>query len=644
MHLLDSVIAFAAIMLTASLVVTAGTQLIISLLGLRGTNLQRSLADLFETASDDKDAKRYSKVIAGRALRHPFLSGSVFSRFGVRMEELPFVPADAAGKLRWAGNGIPFQSWLLGAVSGFFLWPAALAAIQRLTSLDIAAFSNIVASYVPFLSFYDHPWRTGAIAGAIFGGLLSRWRLATCVRADELVAVLEKLSSPPGGTLPDPAQRAMLVIAGEAQSGPRSKTNSTAAEYEKFVRDLPENEDDDLGAILEKASKQPSEQTEPKMAGLDSWFDHAMDRASQRFTLQARVITVALSLLLIFGAHLDAIRLFRAVSSDAELRAQLTASADAIQKQAGQLSRTREDAAGREGVPDIFRKAMVEVLQSAPLAAEQSKSKPHHSSRHNATAAPAGSQTLAADGSAESPENIQAASLGTADAASVQSSDPASTQAAVKGSGHKSSKSSKSKTAIAAETQKSPATPGEDRATMEAKARASKELEKTPGFASRQDAVAWLRSTLNSDPAVENLAANYEQAVNAQLVSDADKLLDHSASLKHDLARSELRLAPETWLGWKPSSTERPGFLLALALLTLGAPLCYNMLKAVASLRPLQLASTKIYVERRIRREDRRQPQAREQARPQARPQVKAQEKPKEERVPARAGHIGSLL
>jgi hypothetical protein len=643
MHLLDSVIAFAAIMLVASLVITAGTQLTISLLGLRGTNLRRSLADLFETASDDKDAKRYSKVIAGRALRHPFLSGSIFSRFGIRAEELPFMPADAAGKLRWAGNGIPFQPWLLGAVGGFFIWPAALAAIQRLTSLDISTFSSIVANYVPFLSFYDHPWRTGAIGGAIFGGLLSRWRLATCVRADELVAVLEKLSSPPGGTLPDPAQRAMLVIAGEAQSGPRSKTNSTAAEYEKFVRELPENEDDDLGVALEKTSKQASEQTEPRMAGLDSWFDHAMDRASQRFTVQARVITVVLSVLLVFGAHLDAIRLFRAVSSEAETRTQLTASADVIQKQAGQLSRTHEDGTGREGVPDIYRKAMVDVLQSAPPGAEQIKSKPRHSSRHTTTTAPAGSQTVAADGSAESPENIQTASQGSADAASVESSVPPSTQAPVKGSGHKSSKSSKSKTTIV-DVQKSPVTPGEDRVTMEAKARAGKELEKTPGFASREDAVAWLRGALNSDPAVENLAANYEQAVNAQLVSDTDKLLDHSASLKHDLARSQLQLFPETWPGWKPNSNELPGFLLALALLSLSAPLCYNMLKTAASLRPMLSAGSKIYVDRRIRREDRRQPQPREQVRPQARAQGKAQEKPKEERVPTATGYPGSLL
>ena len=118
MHLLDSIIAFAAVILVASLIVTAGTQLTISLLGLRGANLRRSLADLFETSCDDGDAKRYGKVIACRVLRHPLISGSVFSRFGIRIDELPFVPADAAGKLRWVGSGIPFQPWLLGTLGG----------------------------------------------------------------------------------------------------------------------------------------------------------------------------------------------------------------------------------------------------------------------------------------------------------------------------------------------------------------------------------------------------------------------------------------------------------------------------------------------------------------------------------------------
>jgi len=647
MHLLDSIIAFAAVVLVASLMVTAGTQLVISLLGLRGANLRRSLADLFENACDDKDAKRYGKVIARRVLRHPLLSGSLFSRFGIRIDELPFVPADAAGKLRWAGSGIPFQPWLLGALSGFFLWPVSLAIIDHLTSLDVSAFSRVVTQYAPFFNFVEHPWRTGAIVGALLGGLISRWRLATSVRADELVAVLEKLSSPPGGSLPDPAQRAMLVIAGEAQSGPRAKSNSTAAEYEKFVRELPENDEDGIGVPSDTTRKQAPVEMEQRLEGVNSWLDHVMYRASQRFTLQARVITVFLSLVLVFGAHFDAIRIFRMLSADAQVRTQLAASADAITKQAGQFSRTRDEGADRHGVPDIYRQAMVDVLEFAPINAEQTKSKSRHSSRHSATPAVATSQVGAAGSSAESSDGVQAAAQVSIQSGADDAQAPPSAQAApdapIKEKKHKSSKSAKVKPQ-AIEAEKAAATPSEDRATMEAKTLASKALATAPGFASREDAVAWLRATLDSDPATENLVANYEQAVNAQLVSDADKLLDHSASMQHDLARAELQLVPEKWLGWKPAGNELPGLLVALALLSLGAPICYNLLKTVASLRPVALTGTSYYPDRRIRREDRRQPQMREQAKAQIKAQSKVPEKKDEEQKPVAVGKLDNLL
>ena len=638
MHLFDSIIAFTALILAASLIVTAGTQIVISLLGLRGANLRSSLADLFENACDDRDAKRYGKVIARRVLRHPLLSGSVFSRFGIRLEELPFVPADAAGKLRWVGSGIPLQSWLLGALGGFFLWPAALEAIERLSSVDIAALSSTIASYAPFLSFYEHPWRTGAIAGAILGGLISRWRLATSVRPDELVAVLEKLSTPPGGSLPDPAQRAMLVIAGEAQNGPRNKMNSTAAEYAKFVRELPENEEEDMAVASDKTEKQVSVPVEPRLEGVNSWFDHAMARASQRFTLQARLITVALSLVLVFAAHLDAIRLFRMLSSDPQVRAQLTASADAITKQAEQSSRTREEGANREIVPDIYRAAMVEILQPTPLVTETTKSKSRHSSHHAATLAPAASRVAEGGNAADSSDAIQATSEAPADGVPVLTGDPPAPEAPSRESRHKSTRSTKEKSP-AAEAEKSAATPAENRATMDAKARANKALAATPGFASREEAVSWLRGTLDSDPATENLVANYEQAVDARLVTDNDKLIDHAASLQHNLASSELRLLPESWQGWKPAGYELPGFLVAIALLSLGAPVCFNLLKNVASLRPLQLTGTSVYPERRIRREDRRKPQTREQVGLQTKAPVRVPEKKDDQKEPTAAGH-----
>jgi hypothetical protein len=122
-------------------------------------------------------------------------------------------------------------------------------------------------------------------------------------------------------------------------------------------------------------------------------------------------------------------------------------------------------------------------------------------------------------------------------------------------------------------------------------------------------------------------------------VSDADKLLDHSASLQHDLASSELQLIPPKWQGWMPTDNELPGLLVSLALLSLGAPLCYNLLKTVASLRPVVAAGTSIYPDPRIRRRDRRFPHTREQARPLPRAQEKAPEKTEDEPEPAAAGH-----
>jgi hypothetical protein len=581
----DTIIAFVAVMLAASLVVTAGTQFVVSLLGLRGANLRRSLADLFETACQDRDAKRYAKEISRRVLRHPLISGSTFSRFGIRVDELPFVPPDAGGKLRWAGNGIPFLPSLLGALAGCFALPIALVIIQFTSSVDFCKYSDLVIGHIPALSVCEHPWRSGAILGAILGGLISRWRLATSVRLEELIAALDKLSAPRDGTLPDPAQRAMLVIAGEAQSGRRPKMNAVSAQY--IDRSFQETLDDEGGGVavaVEKAVTQIPAHAEARLDGLNSWFDHAMDRASQRFTLQARMVTFVLSVLLVFAAHLDAIRLFQMLSSDAQVRAQLAGSADAMIRQSEQLSRIRDGAGlqparevARSVVPDVYRKALAVVLQPAPATSEQPKSKPRPASRSVIPALSGDTPQLSGRDSAETNAAQEPPATGEAG----QSAAPTAQPAAAARHKQKIPK---------AETEKSAAapTPRENNPASEAKARAAKALEPSSGFASREDAVSWLQATLQGDPALDNLVAAYDQEVNAELVSDADKLIDHSASLKRGLARSEIHLLPEEWPGWNPTEHELPGLLVAIAFLSLGAPICYNLLKNIASLRPLQ--------------------------------------------------------
>ncbi len=581
---IDSFVAFAALMLGVSLLITVATQFVVSLFALRGANLRRSLTDLFEMACPDREGKPHAKEIARRVLRHPLISDSVFSRFCIRAESIPYIPPVTAGKLKWAGSTIPFRPWLLGAVAGMFVGPLVLLISKRLFVADICQYSDMLASYVPYLNYCEHPWRTGAIFGGLLVGLISRWRLATSIRLDELVAILEKLSDPLPGTLPDPAQRAMLMMAW-AENGPSQKSKSGSGQADRnrratddfdegIVRPKAKPESEAGGGLavalaMEKAAAQAPAPAAPKLDGLRTWFEHAMDRASQRFTLQARVITVLVSLFIVFAAHLDAIRLFQSLSSDAQLRVQMAGSADALSRLSAQIPRARESA--HSVVPDIYRKAMTSVLEPIPLTTEQPRPRPRRVPVSTATPSPAGSQAAPTGDQAAAPPAAQA----TPDVAVKKDEAPV---AAI----HKpkiSAKDHEKHTAAPA--------PREDKVTLEAKAKATNALEATAGFASREDAISWLRTTLEGDAALPKLLIAYDQEVNSALSSDADRLIDHSASMKRELDRSEFQLLPEKWTGWVPTQQELPGLLVTVAFLSLGAAFWYSTLKNVASLRPL---------------------------------------------------------
>jgi hypothetical protein len=350
---------------------------------------------------------------------------------------------------------------------------------------------------------------------------------------------------------------------------------------------------------VEEEIAQVPAHAEARPEGLKWWFQHAMDRASQRFTMQARLITVALSLLFVFAAHLDAIHLFQTLSSDAQLRAQLVFTTDAMTKQAEQILQ-REGAGahvrregGRTVVPDVYRKAMAAILQPPLAAAEPPKPKPYRPPR--VVAPPSASNSPG--GGLAMPNDMQGSPIYLQVAQVVGQSVFPGAEPPEKKEKTKVAAPPKPKTPLKEkekekdterEKEKPAAAPAarQARTNIEAKARAAKALEDRSGFASREDAVSWLRATLDGDPAVETLVSAYDQGVNAELTTDIDKLIDHSASLKSELARSQFQLIPERWTGWQPAKHELPGLLVAVAFLSLGAPFWYNILKSLASLYP----------------------------------------------------------
>jgi hypothetical protein len=83
-----------------------------------------------------------------------------------------------------------------------------------------------------------------------------------------------------------------------------------------------------------------------------TWFDAVMDRTSQRFVALTRTWTVVFSVVVALVLHLDALRYFKDISGNAELRARLVMGADAISQRAASAfeSGTR--------VPAIYAEAM----------------------------------------------------------------------------------------------------------------------------------------------------------------------------------------------------------------------------------------------------------------------------------------------
>ena len=579
-HYLDVVISFAVLILVASLFITAATQVAVSLLALRGANLRRGLADFLETAYPDEESRHWAKEIAGRVLRYPTISDSIFAHFSLRGDRLPFLPAETAGKLQGLSASIPLLSWIMGGVGGFFLTPIVVPIAKGLFGAVICQYSDVLASYISVIDFCNHPWRTGLIAGAILGGLLNRWRLATSIRVEELPTVLERLAEPLPGTLPDPAQRAMLKMAWSEQE-PGGRTRAGGEQARESVHSKPHfdegivgraskaslrhqtlfsaAEDFDEGIVRhaepvetegsvvvaeEHAAAEANEpepestpvageltvvtsSSEPRLKGLGAWFDQAMDRASQRFTVHARVLTVLLSCIFVLAWHFDSVRLFQSMVLGPDIRARLAATAEEIDKQAEQLPRSKQGP--RTVVPEVYRQAMASVLRPA------------------------------------SPETSA-------------NNEASNTKPAAK---HRGRSKEREKAAAAV------ATPvlAESSVAAAEKSKATHELEIVPGFASREEAESWLGTTLDGNPALESLAAAYQHEVNAELVSDSDRLIDESASLKSELARSQFKLFQDERRG-AHSSGELPGLLVTVALLSLGAAFWYNTLKNLASLRP----------------------------------------------------------
>jgi hypothetical protein len=322
-------------------------------------------------------------------------------------------------------------------------------------------------------------------------------------------------------------------------------------------------------------------------------FNAAMSRAAQRFALRARVWTVVFSVAFVFAAHLDALRLLRQLSQDAELRAGLVQSAGAVMTRAEEVLAATEAPDGSGARSKAAGTAPVEEMAGSDAG--------------RAGAGDGGAGAAAAGGGGE--DDAKACRAGfrkrleegetfvpVVYAAAVRELQE------VRRCSHK-----KAAARLEKEEAKTPQPPAEVLDPLrEAEQETAKNLEpfdelKVPQlFPSREDAVIWLRKRLAGREDLDDLIAEYELGLEGLLgTSRANRMLDQTASIKGHLSRSGLQLFPAPWPGLRPEKGELPGLLVAAGLLSLGAPFWFNVLKNLSNLRPLVAARQEAAEQRR---------------------------------------------
>jgi hypothetical protein len=108
---------------------------------------------------------------------------------------------------------------------------------------------------------------------------------------------------------------------------------------------------------------------------VEVWFDGQMDRISQKFANNARIVTVVVSFIVAFGLHLDASVLLTRMFSDTETRAKLVASVDSLEAHAERLGAVpvepRPDTTTPPNAKE-FREAAAELASVRSLLASSS--------------------------------------------------------------------------------------------------------------------------------------------------------------------------------------------------------------------------------------------------------------------------------
>ncbi len=500
LHNLDVGIALAVVMLGVSLLITILTQLIAAVLSTRGTTLRKNLQVLFETVYPD--GAPHAKEIAYKVLTDKLISDSASWKW---LSKIPLIR-----NFRLA-TAVRVEE-VIGILDRLGSQPVAhpIQEVQHLAQRLIGA----------------QPAPPAAQAGPPPAQPTPEW----VQQAVQLAQSVQHLQQPP------PVNN-MSVAMGNLWRVVKARLGMGQAQQEDLtigvMRTLVQRETQRMtpqveaiktmiekvkGALADGPGPQGASGIQVQIAQLmqrvpaaaevvlkgdsiKSWFNSAMDRASQQFALWMRVFTVACSILVAFSLHLDTFRFLNQVSTDPELRASLVNASQAMQSQAAAILQepkpsSEKSAETARGISSIYIEALKKTAK-------------------------------------ENQEKVPALKTVLNEAAGQH-------------------------------------------------------------FGSRDQAAAWLRAKLsggtNAPDIVDKFQVNVDNILSS--ASRTDQLLDHAASIRSSIDSSGFKLLEEPYSSWDyfhpwPRNRHFWGILFSAGLLSLGAPFWFNALKSLSSLRPV---------------------------------------------------------
>jgi hypothetical protein len=159
------------------------------------------------------------------------------------------------------------------------------------------------------------------------------WKRASAIRPEELLDVLHRIAEKtavPAGSPATVEEAAARLVDGLGKSGANALDSAAIAlALDEMRKQLP-------ALVAQKGARAIREfeaASNVTLHNLEKYFNASQDRAKQWFAMHTRIITVIAAVVVAFGLQLDFLNLFARISSDADLRARLAASAPALLQQ-----------------------------------------------------------------------------------------------------------------------------------------------------------------------------------------------------------------------------------------------------------------------------------------------------------------------